>query len=242
MIILIKLIIAHFIGDFLLQPKSWVKAKEDKKIKSRELYIHILIHGVLVFVLLWDYNYWLLSLLILVSHGIIDIVKLYKQRDKTKPIWFFIDQLLHFIIIVGLWYIFFKPELQFASWYENTSVWVYTAAILFITFVSGILIRQLMDKWINELKDKNNESLSDAGTYIGILERLFVFFFVVTGNWECIGFILAAKSVFRFGDLKESKNRKLTEYILIGTLLSFGIAIAIGKLALILIENCGLKP
>jgi hypothetical protein len=47
---------------------------------------------------------------------------------------------------------------------------------------------------------------------------------------------LAAKSVFRFGDLKESKDRKLTEYILIGTLLSFGIAIASGIVALKLIE------
>jgi len=61
--------------------------------------------------------------------------------------------------------------------------------------------------------------------------------FVITGNWEGIGFLLAAKSVFRFGDLKESKDRKLTEYILIGTLLSFGIAIATGMLALKLTEN-----
>jgi len=41
-----------------------------------------------------------------------------------------------------------------------------------------------------------------------MLERLFVFTFVVTGNWEAIGFLLAAKSVFRFGDLKKSKDRK----------------------------------
>jgi hypothetical protein len=40
--------------------------------------------------------------------------------------------------------------------------------------------------------------------------------------------LLAAKSIFRFGDLKEARERKLTEYILIGTLLSFGIAIATG--------------
>jgi hypothetical protein len=57
---------------------------------------------------------------------------------------------------------------------------------------------------------------------------MFVFAFVVTGNWEAIGFLLAAKSVFRFGDLKESKDRKLTEYVLIGTLISFGIAILVG--------------
>jgi hypothetical protein len=69
-----------------------------------------------------------------------------------------------------------------------------------------------------------------------MLERLFVFTFVITGNWEAIGFLLAAKSVFRFGDLKESKDRKLTEYILIGTLLSFGIAILIGVMTLKLIQ------
>jgi hypothetical protein len=43
-----------------------------------------------------------------------------------------------------------------------------------------------------------------------------------------VGFLITAKSVFRFGNLKESKDRQLTEYILIGTLLSFGIAIITG--------------
>jgi hypothetical protein len=89
-----------------------------------------------------------------------------------------------------------------------------------------------MTSWSVALHDSNEASLNNAGKYIGMLERIFVFTFVVTGNWEGIGFLLAAKSVFRFGDLKESKDRKLTEYILIGTLLSFGIAIAAGMLVL----------
>ena len=50
---------------------------------------------------------------------------------------------------------------------------------------------------------------------------------MVTKHWEAIGFLLAAKSVFRFGELKDAKDRKLTEYILIGTFLSFGIAIIV---------------
>ena len=87
-----------------------------------------------------------------------------------------------------------------------------------------------MANWSDSLNDSHDESLNNAGKYIGMLERLFVFTFVITGNWEAIGFLLAAKSVFRFGDLKESKDRKLTEYILIGTLLSFGLAIATGLL------------
>ena len=63
---------------------------------------------------------------------------------------------------------------------------------------------------------------------IGILERLLVFLFILLDRWEAIGLLIAAKSVFRFNDLKESNNRKWTEYILIGTLLSFGMAMAAG--------------
>lgn len=39
MILIIKLILAHFIGDFLLQPKSWVEEKEKLKAKSFKLYM-----------------------------------------------------------------------------------------------------------------------------------------------------------------------------------------------------------
>jgi hypothetical protein len=70
--------------------------------------------------------------------------------------------------------------------------------------------------------------LQSAGQYIGIFERLLVFVFMITNEWQAVGFLLAAKSVFRFGNLQEAKDRKLTEYILIGTLLSFGIAILTG--------------
>ena len=237
MIILIKLIIAHFIGDFLLQPKSWVEDKQNRKAKSVKLYLHILIHGLLALLILWDYNHWLLVLILMVSHGIIDTIKLYAQKESNKSSWFLIDQVLHIVSILGLWVIFFNPEINFQSWYENTNFWVYAAALLLITIVSGIVMRELMSNWSKALNESNEESLNNAGKYIGMLERLFVFIFVITGNWEGIGFLLAAKSVFRFGDLKEAKDRKLTEYILIGTLLSFGIAIAAGMVALKLIQK-----
>jgi phosphatidylglycerophosphate synthase len=236
MIILIKLILAHFIGDFLFQPKSWVEDKENKKVKSLKLYLHLLIHGFFILLFLWNFEYWLLTVMLVISHGIIDIIKLYAQKENNKTEWFFIDQILHILSIFVLWYFFLKPELNFEKWFENEIFWIYSVAILFITVVSGIIMRELMSYWSRELNESNDESLKQAGKYIGILERLFVFTFVVLGSWEGIGFLLAAKSVFRFGDLKESKDRKLTEYILIGTLLSFGIAIATGKIVLKLIE------
>ena len=236
MIILIKLVLAHFIGDFILQPTAWVKNKEVNKAKSIYLYAHILIHAILIILILWNINYWFLALLLMFLHGIIDTIKLYAQKVGNKSNWFLIDQALHIISILGMWVFFFNPEINLNPILISPKIWIYATAILLITVVSGIVMRELMLNWSKALNDGNEESLNNAGKYIGMLERLFVFVFVITGNWEGIGFLLAAKSVFRFGDLKESKDRKLTEYILIGTLLSFGIAIAVGMIVFKLIK------
>jgi hypothetical protein len=232
MIILIKLILAHIIGDFLLQPKSWVAEKERKKAKSPKLYLHLLVHGVLILFLLWDFRYWWIALIIIAVHGIIDLLKLYFQSKKSKTQWFIADQFLHLCSIIVLWFIFFKPDLNLVGVIQNPQLWLYATALLFLTAVSAIFMQVLLTNWSIELKDGESESLANAGKYIGILERLFVFVFVVTGQWQAVGFLLAAKSVFRFGDLKESKDRKLTEYILIGTLLSFGMAVLTGLVVL----------
>ena len=83
-------------------------------------------------------------------------------------------------------------------------------------------------KWNIAKLTEGNKSLKDAGKYIGVLERVLVFVFVILDHWEAVGFLITAKSVFRFGDLTATKQRKLTEYVLIGTLISFGIAILTG--------------
>jgi len=40
--------------------------------------------------------------------------------------------------------------------------------------------------------------------------------------------MLAAKSIFRFGDLSRAQDVKLTEYVLLGTLLSMVLSLLIG--------------
>lgn len=223
---LFQLILAHLLGDFLLQPNPWVRNKEKKKLKSPKLYLHLLIHGVLILLLL-GLEFWILAIVLSFLHGVIDLIKLYFQKSATKTAWFFLDQLAHFFSILGIWWLFFKPELSL-EW--SPSTWIYATALLLITQVTGITIQVGLSNWSKDLDLSQESSLKNAGKYIGILERLFVFVFVVLGKWEAIGFLLAAKSVFRFGDLWKAKDRKLTEYILIGTLLSFGISIAIGLL------------
>jgi len=228
MIILLKLLLAHFVGDFMLQPKSWVVDKEEKKIRSVKLFLHFLLHGALVWLFLWNGNGWYPALFIALLHGAIDIIKIYGQKGEQKPGWFLIDQAFHLISIAAIWFLWFKPTITLPPLQDNSVIWIYATALVFITVVSGIVIQVVMSKWTDTLNSSRDESLNNAGKYIGILERLLIFTFVVTGHWEAIGFLMAAKSVFRFGDLKESKERKLTEYILIGTLLSFGIAMIAG--------------
>ena len=155
-----------------------------------------------------DLKFWLLALLITILHLAIDLIKLYCQNKENKSSWFFIDQALHLVIILALWGIFLKPELNFTSWCTNSDIWIYLTAIILITGVSAIVVRELMSGWTKHLKDGNDASLSNAGKYIGILERLFQCFLVIIGSWESIVLFWLQNRYFAFGDLKESKDRK----------------------------------
>jgi len=231
MLLGLKLLIAHILGDFVFQPNKWVKSKKKKKLYSKYLYWHLALHTLFLILLLnFNVSYWLVIITVVLTHGIIDTLKLYIETKKNTRALFILDQLLHLIVllVVTLGY----------TGYEFNSDIIYSSknllllfAVLNITFVSSVLMKVIMGKW-NIEENASNNSLKQAGKYIGILERLFVFCFVVLNQWGAIGFLITAKSVFRFGDLSKSKDRKLTEYVLIGTLLSFAIAIGTGLLYL----------
>jgi len=229
MILFLKLLVAHLLGDFVFQPKSWVKDKEKKKIKSTKLYAHIGVHAFLLLILLqFDLQYWNVFLLIIVSHFLIDLGKIYLQKKKNKRLLFFLDQALHLFFIGIATYISQPFNITFSA-IASEHILLLTCCLLFVTFTSSIIINTLISKWNPEKNNKSEEqSLANAGKYIGFLERLLVFVFIAINQWAGVGFLLAAKSIFRFGDLTASKDRKLTEYVLVGTLLSFGLAILTG--------------
>jgi hypothetical protein len=223
--------LAHLLGDFILQPNLWVADKEKKKGRSIYLYLHVLTHIALTMLFLWDLNLWWIALIVGVSHLLIDVTKLSFQTAKTKRIWFFIDQIAHILVAVAL-SIFYFPYFKLEDFFNGESLKIVTA-IVFLTVPSSIFIKTIISIWtpitVHHSKIQT-ESLVNAGKYIGILERLLVFVFILVNHWEGVGFMIVAKSVFRFSDLAEAKQRKLTEYVLIGTLLSFGIAVLVGIL------------
>jgi hypothetical protein len=71
-----------------------------------------------------------------------------------------------------------------------------------------------------------------VGATIGILERILIVVFVLTGTEAAIGFVVAAKTLARFRLLDD---RDFAEYYLLGTLASVAVAIVsglVGRLAL----------
>jgi len=231
MLLLIKLLIAHLLGDFFLQPASWIRDKTEKKFISGWLYLHALLHGALSMLVVWDLKFWWMALIIAISHLLIDGLKMTFQNEKNGKYLFLIDQALHVSVIIWVSYFWSAAPLLPGPLLTEEHL-LYLAAMLLVSMPASVLIKTMISRWMPFNEVKENNSLQDAGKYIGILERLFVLAFIVSGHWEGIGFLIAAKSVFRFGDIKEYEGLKLTEYFMIGTLLSFGIAIFTGLMVL----------
>lgn len=226
MLVFVKLVLAHMIGDFMLQPTKWVVHKEASRIKSKYLYLHIFLHFALYLLFLWDLKLWTVALALAFSHLLIDVAKLYATPwFKNKSIPFFIDQFLHLVALYCCAYFNVLPLHFIALW--QTIDWPLVLVVTFVCFPSAIIMGKLLAPMANQIQH-THKSLPNAGKYIGMLERLFVLVFILIGRWDAIGLLITAKSVFRFNDIKESNNRKLTEYILIGTLVSFGLAILAG--------------
>lgn len=224
MIILFRLIVAHLIGDFLLQPESWIEDKRKKKVRSIYLYIHGVIHGVLAYLFLAEWTLWYIPVLITISHIAIDIWKL-SSKENTQN--FIIDQFLHFIVLVISWLI---AEDQIKTlgeiirrYFNEKDFWIYIMGYMVVIWPMRFIIALATNRWKKEI---NNEGLIDAGKWVGQIERILILTFVIVNKFEAIGFLIAAKSIFRFSDI--NKERKEAEYILIGTLLSFALSIVWG--------------
>jgi hypothetical protein len=232
--ILLQLILAHILTDFVLQPAKLINHKREKKEGSWFLYFHSFLAGLFTYLLLQDWSLWYIPIVISVSHFFIDLWKLRHKNDSLKL--FLLDQFWHILIIIFVWiYLIegFSNLIPFISeTFSNLQVLAVITGYLMVIFPAGFLIGKATQRWHNELElnGERSQSLEAAGRYIGVFERILVLTFILTQNFSAIGFLIAAKSILRFSDKSDASARKQTEYVLIGTLMSFAITILIGLL------------
>lgn len=216
---------AHIMADYFFQTQNMADSKNKFGFKSKWLFLH----GIFVFALSWLLSFQLYFILpaifIAITHYIIDGFKPLLTKNKYIGSYsFFIDQLIHIAIIIGVILFYFNKfelvEVIFISKYKFVIALI--IAYLCCLKPANIFIKEFLRS--TRIVVDSNDDLPNGGKVIGNLERILTLTFILIGQFQAVGFLIAAKSILRYKDTDTLK----TEYVLIGTMLSFGIALALG--------------
>ena len=238
--VFLRMFIAHLLGDFYLQRDEWVKDKREHVWKSKKLYLHSLLVSVIAYLFSGLFAaVWIIPL-VFVTHALIDIMKVsIDVRGKNHVCSFVFDQVLHILVLLGITLFiegYYGPDVTafVPQIFEDPVLLAIIAAYLIVITPSGFLIKCILtpvrDQVIASEKKRGgyfegiSENLNNAGRLIGYLERVLVLTFVLINQYAAIGFLITAKSIFRF---REDRN-DLVEYYLLGTFLSMTIVILVG--------------
>ena len=162
------------------------------------------------------------------------------NKDKPQINAHLADQLIHLFTLSAVAY--FAPGLWHAGIWAQAPDWVpyillLISGAIYATRAGGFAVGILMSQYGSEF---SKDSLPGGGQMIGFLERGLIYVFIIADQPVGIGFLIAAKSVLRFETAKDGevhKNRRRSEYVIIGTLASFGWAILVSLAILFLLAQ-----
>lgn len=214
---LTALVFAHVLADFALQT-DWIA-------ENKRRAIVLALHTVIVFVALVAVtgSIALIPLLLLsAAHFVIDAVKGALTKAASLRA-FLIDQAAHLVSVITI--AFFYPLLWSEGFWAGQdwllSIMAALSGLILTTMAGGYAVGLLMAPLAAPTLP---DGLKRGGTVIGLLERGLVFLLVFVGHAGAIGFLIAAKSVLRFN--ATSNEQSASEYVIIGTLASFGWALS----------------
>ncbi|WP_028025460.1 hypothetical protein [Enterovibrio calviensis] len=226
--ILLVLVVIHVCVEFYLFPVVTRRA--------RHVFVSVIIESVLSLIALYLLAIPLIwSLVGALCIGLSNVtVSVWFRSAPNGLRYLFVKQLLHlFILVLVVLYVVSSEDRVAAKHaFEQTDWWTlfcWATAYLLAMKPSSTAIALLLQNWTEEVTHSapsgSNKPLKDAGAFIGYFERMLIVTFVLWGQLPGVALVLAAKSVFRFGDLKDHGSRMFTEYVMLGTFASalFGI-------------------
>jgi hypothetical protein len=247
----LELLAAHFWCDFCLQTDRQVRRK--RELAFWAFFYHAALQAALAYLFAGMWRLWQIPAVLLASHLFIDGLKEVSLRwfapkdADSKPVasWKFwsmvLDQLAHVAVIVFLVTYLYQSHLISTDSYWSVLIGreflrkslVLLIGVIVTVYAGGVLVGILVEPFLKEIKgsaetlEAKSRGLQDGGKRIGQIERLLILFFILTGQPAGVGFLITAKSVLRFGEVKDGKGHKEAEYIIIGTMLSFAWALAV---------------
>lgn len=229
-LLLIQLLLAHFISDFVLQTSNMVATK---RWFSKAMLLHIVIVYVATALLS---GLWWWSLLIALLHWLIDSLKIeLTKREKLSGMVLFVgDQLLHVAVIMAVW-AYTQSNWPALAKSLSLPLWNYPIGLIMLGYVVviwpiGYLIRfatQSITKQVNATQANGEDKIEHGGKLIGQFERIIILTFVLLQQYEAIGFLITGKSIIRFAQRDENLR---SEYVLVGTMMSYAFSIITGVL------------
>ncbi|MBT3279834.1 MAG: DUF3307 domain-containing protein [Bacteroidetes bacterium] len=221
-------LIAHLLGDFIFQPHSWTIKKKVKAVTWYHLW-HAMVIFMFSYLLSFDYGFLKCVTLLTIIHFTTDVLKSYFQLKfrRKESFYFFTDQIVHLTSLTSISFIYYSycgVDFIFDIPLKYIAI---AAGFIFCAKPSNILIKNIFTSLeistptIASSADENKD-LPNAGKLIGVMERFLVLSLILVGQYSAVGLIIAAKSILRFRDNKKN------EYVLVGTMLSFGIATILG--------------
>jgi hypothetical protein len=245
-VVLLGLLAAHLVIDFVFQTDDDIRLK--RQFRVRAFAKHGLLHAAAAYCLSGLWPLWQIPVVVLVVHPLIDLAKeagsrwlTSRRKDGGLPVRWKIgallaDQVLHLGVLFALVAILDgRGQISGPIFWTTvfSTLWgktlVVASGFIVCVYAGGVVIGILVEPLVKELRASGDESsfpprrrgFEKGGRYIGQLERTLILLFVLVNQPTGVGFLVAAKSVFRFGDLKEHEDRMEAEYIIIGTMLSF---------------------
>lgn len=224
----VALLLAHVLADFVFQTKGMVENKRHPGVFA----LHIGIVFGLSLVALG--GVWPVAGAVALAHLGIDGIKTYGVPARWQATFtaFMLDQLAHLMSLVAAVAIW--PEaLSTGFWAPWLTLLVGPAVVisgLILTVIAGgYAVGLITAPYARAFKA---QGLENAGQMIGRLERAVIFLLIAIGQPAGIGFLIAAKSLLRF---EATKEQKASEYVIIGTLTSFGWALGMSTATLALL-------
>ena len=233
--ILLHLLIIHSAVSLIFGFKNLTNEIRKKKIKSKWLYISSAIYALSIYLISFSWpDLWILPLGFVV-HLLAYLIMIPERRNLFN---FFLSQLLLIFALITIWLLLTENYLSLifgliVILWNSKRVLLVILGFIILIWPSGYIIGLATEPFRKQIKEA--EGLEKAGLWIGILERTLIYVFVLSGNVMAIAFLITAKTIFRFGEIKDHSRRKEAEYILIGTLFSFSIALLVAYLIQIFI-------
>ncbi|TVQ11897.1 MAG: DUF3307 domain-containing protein [Bacteroidetes bacterium] len=115
------------------------------------------------------------------TYFLIEAIRMYLPAIKNMIAFFLFDQLLHIEVLAGI-VIWWQQIHVLLDFLQSPVLLIYTTGIVFVTLPLSVIIRIMVSRWETAAGAGNDDTLQNAGSYIGMLERLCILLFAMIGR------------------------------------------------------------